>query len=242
MPNNRSVKTRKTGGVRKKQNTRKIKKRAELEKKEHEYRHILGKLNICIKEAEMTHHKKDITNYINQALILIYANLRPQEINSKSKQIKSVKVLRRDWKRIHAHIIIQAKDVAYGFRESIRLYNKNLSEYGIKYILICYKHLYDNLLNKSYIFEPNSTMAPDDSELRRSLDRLGFGEIGLIECKVLITKEDLYRNYMQKTLEYHMDSPDAMKEQEKYKIMRQRVKKALITIDLYMDYFMEQTV
>ena len=105
-------------------------------------------------------------------------------------------------------------------------------------MLACYKSLYDNLLVRSYIFNATKSTEPEEEELRRSFDRLGFSDIGLPELKELITKEDLYRNYMQKTLEFHMDSPKAIQEQEKYKIIRKRIKKALIIVDLYMDYFM----
>ena len=87
--------------------------------------------------------------------------------------------------------------------------------------------------------KPTDDQKPEEDDLKLSMERLGFGEITLIEMKSMLTKEDLYRNYFEKTLEYHMDTPNAIREQEKYKILRKRVRKALVTLELYLDYFME---
>ena len=110
----------------------------------------------------------------------------------------------------------------------------------MKYVSLCYKRLYDGLLSKAYSMKPTDEQKPDDDELKLSMERLGFGEITLVEMTSMLTKEDLYRNYLEKTLEYHIDSPQAMKEQEKYQILRKRARKALVSLELYLDYFAEK--
>ena len=51
-----------------------------------------------------------------------------------------------------------------------------------------------------------------------------------------LTKEELHKKYLEKSLEYHMDTPKARNEQEKYTILRKRIRKALISLELYLDY------
>lgn len=235
----------KTGGSRRKPNARRAKKQAEEEKLKKEFTVILQKINNCIKEAYLENTTNELINYLNQALVLIYSELRPQELNRKSKDLKNIKYLRKNWENIHSSILqrnVMSENnnsvVTYTFRESFNFYKKNLSDYGMKYVTLCYKKLYDGLLNKAYILKPTEEEKPSDDELLLSISRLGFEGVGLIELQDAITKKDLHNKYFEKTLEYHMDSPNAMKEQEKYKILRKRVRKALVTIEVYLDYFL----
>lgn len=231
---------KKTGGIRKRPNARRAKKQAIEDKFKNEFTSILEKINNCIREADLENTTGDLVNYLNQSLVLIFAELRPQELHRKSKELKNVKYLRKNWLNILAYILKQNNDAkSYTFRESYKFYSRNLSEYGMKYMSLCYKRLYDGLLNKAYSMKPTDDQKPEDDDLKLSMERLGFEGITLIEMKNILTKQDLYRNYFEKTLEYHMDTPNAMKEPEKYKILRKRVRKALVTIELYLDYFTE---
>ena len=234
------TRVKKTGGVRKRPNARRAKKQATEEKFKKEFTSILERINNCIREANLENTTDDLVNYLNQSLVLIFSELRPQELHRKSKELKNIKHLRKNWQSIHAYILKQNNDAtSYTFRESYKFYSRNLSDYGMKYISLCYKQLYDGLLSKAYSMKPTDDQKPEDDDLKLSMERLGFGEITLIEMKSMLTKEDLYRNYFEKTLEYHMDTPNAIREQEKYKILRKRVRKALVTIELYLDYFTE---
>jgi hypothetical protein len=105
---------------------------------------------------------------------------------------------------------------------------------------LCYKRLYDNLLNKVYTLKPTDEQKPDEDELKLSMKRLGLDEFGLIGLQSVLTKEDIHRHFLEKTLEYHMDTPQAMNKQEKYNILRNRVRKAFISLELYLDYFIEK--
>lgn len=238
----------KTGGSRRKPNARRAKKQAEEEKRKKEFTVILQKINNCIQEANLENTTNELINYLNQALVLIYSELRPQELNRKSKDLKNIKYLRKNWENIHSSILQRNVNnennennnsvVTYTFRESFNFYKKNLSDYGMKYVTLCYKKLYDGLLNKAYILKPTEEERPSDDELLLSISRLGFEGIGLMELQGAVTKEDLHKKYFEKTLEYHMDSPNAMREQDKYSILRKRVRKALVTIEVYLDYFL----
>jgi len=240
-PKKNLTRVRKTGGVRKRPNARRAKKQAIEEKSKKEFTEILGKINNCIKEASLENTTDYLVNYLNQSLVLIYSELRPQEINRKSKELKNIKYLRKNWQSIHSFILKQNNNThTYTFRESFKFYKRNLSEYGMKYVSLCYKRLYDGLLSKAYSMKPTDEQKPDDDELKLSMERLGFGEITLVEMTNMVTKEDLYRNYLEKTLEYHIDSPQAMKEREKYQILRKRARKALVSLELYLDYFAEK--
>ena len=237
----RLIKAKKTGGMRKKQNTKRMKKQAIEDKFKNEFTSTLEKINNCIKEASLENTTNELVNYLNQSLVLIYSELRPQEINRKSKELKNIKYLRKNWQSIQFSILKQNNNThTYTFRESFKFYKKNLSDYGMKYVSLCYKRLYDGLLSKAYSMKPTDEQKPDDDELKLSMERLGFGEITLVEITNMVTKEDLYRNYLEKTLEYHIDSPQAMKEREKYQILRKRVRKALVSLELYLDYFAEK--
>ena len=232
------TKVTKTGGVRKRPNARRAKKQATEEKFKKDFSSILEKINNCIREANLENTTNKLINYLNQSLVLIYSELRPQELNRKSKELKNIKNLRRNWPIIQALILKQnGNTLTYTFRESFKFYRKNLSDYGMQYISLCYKRLYDSLLNKAYAVKPSDEQKPDEDELKMSLTRLGFENIELNKVQDAITKADLYRNYMEKTLEYHMDSPLSMKEPEKYKILRKRIRKALVSMELYLDYF-----
>ena len=99
--------------------------------------------------------------------------------------------------------------------------------------------MYDGLLSKAYSMKPTDDQKPTESELKLSISRLGLDGVGIIEIQAAMLKEDLYRKYFEKTLEYHMDTPNARQEPEKYKILRKRVRKALVTLELYLDYFTE---
>lgn len=234
------TKVRKTGGIRKRPNARRAKKRAIEDKFKNEFTSILEKINNCIKEANLENTTNDLVNYLNQSLVLIFSELRPQELHRKSKELKNIKYLRKNWQSIHAYILKQNNDaISYTFRESYKFYSRNLSEYGMKYISLCYKRLYDGLLSKAYSMKPTDDQKPTESELKLSISRLGLDGIGIIEIQSVMLKEDLYRKYFEKTLEYHMDTPNAIKEPEKYKILRKRVRKALVTLELYLDYFTE---
>lgn len=234
------TRVKKTGGVRKRPNARRAKKQAIEEKFKKEFTSILERINNCIREANLENITSDLVNYLNQSLVLIFSELRPQELHIKSKELKNIKYLRKNWNHIHTLILKQKNDTkSYSFSESYKFYNRNLSEYGMKYMSLCYKRLYDGLLSKAYSMKPTDDQKPEEDELKLSMERLGFGEITLIEFKSMVTKEDLYRNYFEKTLEYHMDTPNAIREQEKYKILRKRVRKALVTLELYLDYFTE---
>lgn len=234
------TRVRKTGGIRKRPNARRAKKQAIEDKFKKEFTSILERINICIREANLENTTDDLVNYLNQSLVLIFSELRPQELHRKSKELKNIKFLRKNWNHIHTLIFKQNNDAKlYTFRESYKFYSRNLSEYGMTYISLCYKRLYDGLLSKAYSMKPTDDQKPEEDDLKLSMERLGFGEITLIEMKSIITKEDLYRNYFEKTLEYHMDTPNAIREQEKYKILRKRVRKALVTLELYLDYFVE---
>jgi len=234
------TRVKKTGGIRKRPNARRAKKQAIEDKFKKEFTSILEKINNCIREANLENTTDDLVNYLNQSLVLIFSELRPQELHRKSKELKNIKFLRKNWNHIHTLILKQNNDAkSYTFRESYKFYSRNLSEYGMKYISLCYKRLYDGLLNKAYSMTPTDDQKPEEDDLKLSMERLGFGEITLIEMKSMLTKDDLYRNYFEKTLEYHMDTPNAIREQEKYKILRKRVRKALVTMELYLDYFTE---
>lgn len=234
------TRVRKTGGVRKRPNTRRAKKQATEEKFKKEFTSILERINNCIREANLENTTDDLVNYLNHSLVLIFSELRPQELHRKSKELKNIKHLRKNWQSIHAYILKQNNDAkSYTFREAYKFYSRNLSDYGMKYISLCYKRLYDGLLSKAYSMKPTDDQKPEEDDLKLSMERLGFGEITLIEMKSMLTKTDLYRNYFEKTLEYHMDTPNAIREQEKYKILRKRVRKALVTLELYLDYFVE---
>jgi len=234
------TRVKKTGGVRKRPNARRAKKQAIEDKFKKEFTSILERINNCIREANLENTTDDLVNYLNQSLVLIFSELRPQELHRKSKELKNIKHLRKNWQSIHSYILKQNNDAkSYTFRESYKFYSRNLSEYGMKYISLCYKRLYDGLLSKAYSMKPTDDQKPEEDDLKLSMERLGFGEITLIEMKSMLTKEDLYRNYFEKTLEYHMDTPNAIREQEKYKILRKRVRKALVTLELYLDYFTE---
>jgi hypothetical protein len=234
------TRVKKTGGVRKRPNARRAKKQAIEDKFKKEFTSILERINNCIREANLENTTDDLVNYLNQSLVLIFSELRPQELHRKSKELKNIKFLRKNWNHIQTLILKQNNDAkSYTFRESYKFYSRNLSEYGMKYISLCYKRLYDGLLNKAYSMKPTDDQKPEEDDLKLSMERLGFGEITLIEIKSMLTKADLYRNYFEKTLEYHMDTPNAIREQEKYKILRKRVRKALVTLELYLDYFIE---
>ena len=81
----------------------------------------------------------------------------------------------------------------YTFRESFKFYKTNLSEYGMQYISLCYKRLYDGLLNKVYSLTPTDEQKPDDDELKSSMNRLGLEDISLNELHSVLVKEDLYQ-------------------------------------------------
>ena len=49
----------------------------------------------------------------------------------------------------------------------------------MQYISLCYKRLYDSLLNKAYAVKPSDEQKPDEDELKMSLTRLGFENIEL---------------------------------------------------------------
>ena len=234
------TRVKKTGGIRKRPNARRAKKRAIEDKFKNEFTSILEKINNCIREANLENTTDDLVNYLNQSLVLIFSELRPQELHRKSKELKNIKYLRKNWLSIHTYILKQSNDAtSYTFRESYKFYSRNLSEYGMKYISLCYKRLYDGLLSKAYSMKPTDDQKPTESELKLSISRLGLDGIGIIEIKAAMLKEDLYRKYFEKTLEYHMDTPNARQEPEKYKILRKRVRKALVTLELYLDYFTE---
>lgn len=234
-PKKNLTKVRKMGGIRKRQNARRAKKQAIENKFKEEFTSILEKINNCIREANLENTTGDLVNYLNQSLVLIFSELRPQELHRKSKELKNIKYLRKNWLNIIAYILKQNTDTkTYTFRDSFKFYSKNLSEYGMKYISLCYKRLYDGLLSKAYYMKPTDDQKPEEDDLKLSMTRLGFEGM-----QSDIMKEDLYRNYFEKTLEYHMDTPNAMREPEKYKILRKRVRKALVTLELYLDYFTE---
>jgi hypothetical protein len=229
------TRVRKTGGIRKRPNARHAKKQAIENKFKEEFTSILEKINNCIREATLENTTADLVNYLNQSLVLIFSELRPQELHRKSKKLKNIKYLRKNWNNILALILKQKTDTkTYTFHDSFKFYSKNLSEYGMKYISLCYKRLYDGLLSKAYSMKPTDDQKPKEDDLKLSMTRLGFEGM-----QSDIMKEDLYRNYFEKTLEYHMDTPNAMREPEKYKILRKRVRKALVTLELYLDYFTE---
>ena len=251
MPNNLSdptlknktknlVRVGKTGGIRKKQNARRVKKQAIEDKFKNEFTSMLKKINNCIREAKLEDMTNDLINYLNQSLVLIYSELRPQELDKKSKNLKNIKYLRKNWPIVISSILkYNSSTDIYTFRDSFKFYKTNLSDYGMQYISLCYKKLYDSLLSKAYTLKPSDEQRPDDDELKLSMNRLGLEGIGLIELKSVLVKEDLYNKYFEKTLEYHMDSPAAMREPEKYKILRKRVRKSLVSLELYLDYFAE---
>jgi hypothetical protein len=240
---------KKTGGRRKRPNTRRVKKEAEELKFKIEFNTILSKINNCIREAYLEGNKHDLINYLKQSLVLIYSELRPQELHRKSKDIRNIKYMRKNWFDIREYIIRESKimdeetDVnksIYVFRESFKFYNKNLSEYGMKYMAICYKRLYDSLLNKVYTITPTDEQKPTPEELKKNLERLGLDGIGMIEFESVVCKDDLHMKFLEKTLEYHMDTPNAIKEKEKYQILRKRIRKALVALELHLDYFTEK--
>ena len=71
------TKVRKTGGIRKRPNARRVKKRAIEDKFKNEFTSILEKINNCIKEANLENTTDDLVNYLNQSLVLIFSELRP---------------------------------------------------------------------------------------------------------------------------------------------------------------------
>ena len=229
------TKSRKIGGLRKKVNAKRTKKEAKIEKFKKEFTAILEKINNCIKESYIDNNTNDLVNYLNQSLVLIYAQLRPKELNRKSKDIKNIKKLRHNWINIRSLIIkkVPNSENEYIFRESFKFYTKNFSDYGLQYISICYGRLYDGLLNKVYALLPTEEQKPDEDELNLSKKRLDLAHIKLNE----LTKEAIHDKYLEKSLEYHMDTPKARNEQEKYTILRERIRKALISLELYLDYF-----
>ena len=240
---NNLVKVKKTGGSRKRSNPKRAKKQAKEEKFKREFTAILEKINNCIKEANIENTTDELVNYLNQSLVLIYSELRPQELHRKSKEIKNIKYLRKNWINIRTLIVKNIEEEqsnTYIFRKSFSFYKKNFSEYGLQYIALCYKRLYDSLLSKVYALNPTDDQRPDMDELKLSMKRLGLENIGIIELESVLTKDELHRQYLEKTLEYHMDTPQAIKEQEKYKILRKRIRKALVSLELYLDYFIEK--
>ena len=54
----------------------------------------------------------------------------------------------------------------------MQFYSRNLSEYGMKYISLCYKRLYDGLLSKAYCMKPTDDQKPEEDE--------GSEEVGLV--------------------------------------------------------------
>ena len=230
-------KSKKTGGLRRKQNAKRTRKEMKQETAKKDFIAILQKINNCIEESYINSNTDDLINYLNQSLLIIYGQLRPQELNRKSKDIKNIKKLRENWYDIKSLIIKKIVDESscnkYVFRESFTFYTKNFSKYGLEYINRCYSQLYDSLLSKVYAITPTKDQKPDDQELEVSRTRLDLADVKLNE----ITKEQLHRKYLEKTLEYHMDTPNAMREKEKYIILRKRIRKALISLELYLDYF-----
>ena len=228
------TKSRKTGGLRKKVNSKRLKKEAKQNKFKKDFTTVLTKINNCIRESYIDNNTNDLVNYLNQSLVLIYAQLRPQELNRKSKDIKNIKKLRSNWINIRSLIIkkVDNTETEYVFRESFTFYTKNLSDYGLQYISICYGRLYDGLLNKVYALPPTEEQKPDEDELNLSKKRLDLEHVKLNE----LTKEVLHKKYLEKSLEYHMDTPSAIREREKYEILRKRIRKALISLELYLDF------
>ena len=229
---------KKAGGARRKQNAKRTRKEMKQEKAKKDFIAVLQKINNCIEESYINSNTDDLINYLNQSLLIIYAQLRPQELNRKSKEIKNIKKLRENWYDIKSLIIKKVDDTSlqnqYVFRESFTFYTKNFSKYGLQYITSCYSQLYDSLLSKVYAeVHTSNDQKPDDRELELGQTRLDLADVKLND----ITKEQLHRKYLEKTLEYHMDTPNAMREKEKYTILRKRIRKALISLELYLDYF-----
>ena len=180
-------------------------------------------------EANLENTTDKLINYLNQSLVLIFSELRPQKLHRKSKELKNIKNLRKKWNDIYSLIVKHDIETnKYVFRKSFKFYSKNLSEYGMKYIFMCYKRLYDDLLNKVYSITPTDEQKPEEDDLKLSLERLGFGNITLIEINTILEKKIFIEIILEKTLEYHMDTPNVMKEPEKYKILeREFVKHSL---------------
>ena len=239
LKNKNIMKASKTGGLRRKQTARKLKSVAKVNEAQTKLKNIIIKLNRCIDEVHSVEtYNKQCINYINQSLTLIYSELRKHEINPKSKIIKSTSILRRDWSKIYEHIIqtVQNSGTTCRFKNNYSFYKKNLSDYGYTYMIACYTGLYDDLLSKVYINDGRDFVKPEDSELEKCLERLDLGTLtDFIETAKTGNKQELYAKFMAKTLECHIDALCAMKEPDKYKIVRARIKKAFITLDMYLD-------
>lgn len=225
--NNRLVK-KTGGGVRKKANKRAVKKQANQEKETKEFKSLMTNINNSIELAEKDGNAKLVNDYILQYLIIIYCSLRQFSIDRKSKTFKTIKILRRDWNKILDLLFYKSR-----FKSNIKFYRQNLTENGFKYIQACYNSLYNDLLAQAYKTDLDNYMSPPEDELKLHMTRFGFSDDRKLEE---IRKEELYDSYLEKTLEYHPDTTEGMKNPEKYKILTARIKKAFIALDLQIDH------
>lgn len=216
-------KIKKSGGVRKKVNSRKAKKVNASEKDKKAFSQLIDKMNESLKSYVDERELYFAHNHIEQYINIIYCNLRVFSIRNKSKTIRNVSHMRREWDFVYKHIFNEGR-----FKKNSKFYKNNFEEGGYKYILACYDGLYDDLLSRVFLHELKNYQAPSETDFKMQMVRMGFMEKELKD----VSREELYTAYRQKTLLYHPDRAEARDYPERYKIHYERTKRAFIMLDM----------
>ena len=100
----KKVATKKSGGARRKTTARKAKKLAVSEQDKKAFGKIIDKMNDTLASITDDRERYFAHNYIDQFINIIYCNLRVFSIRGKSKTIKNVSHMRREWEFVYKHI------------------------------------------------------------------------------------------------------------------------------------------
>lgn len=221
----KKVATKKSGGARRKTTTRKAKKLVASEKDKKAFGKVIDNINDTLESITDERERYFAHNYVDQFINIIYCNLRVFSIRGKSKTIKNVSHMRREWDFVYKHIF--DKD-AGRFRKNSKFYKNNFEESGYKYIIACYESLYDDLLSRIFIHELKEYHSPPETDVKMQMARMGFMEMEFRD----LSRDDIYKAYRHKTLLYHPDRSEAREHPERYKIHNARTKRAFVMLDM----------